>query len=129
MFGHELFFQSNGHIAVKIPSLIRYLYKEFVQLTIYYNIPTVSCWEQPSSNEAIGTVNHIEMDENEDIFYRHNLYYYYDRQQNIVCDGPGLPVFFYLEITWYLSGLTLFTLYILATYLRYNHFRTLFQSL
>lgn len=125
MFVYELFFQPNRLISVIISC--RYLYKQFVQLTIYYNIPTVSCWERPLSHEVIGTENRIEIDENEDIFYRRNLYYYYDRHQNIVCDGPGLPVFFYLEITWYLSGLTLFILYVLATYLRYTQFKILFK--
>lgn len=68
------------------------------------------------ASEAIDG-NRIELDE-EDVLYRHHLYYYYDQHTNIVCEGPGLPIFFYLEITWYLGGITLFTLYIFATYLR-----------
>lgn len=99
--------------------IFRYLYKKFIQLTIYYNIPTVSCWERVAANEAQTLdTNRIEIDDNDDVFYRHNLYYYYDQHTNVVCDGPGLPIFFYLEVTWYLGGLTLFALYIFATYLR-----------
>lgn len=97
----------------------RYLYKRFTQLTIYYNIPTVSCWERVLTNEANELdINRIDIDDNDDIFYRHNLYYYYDQHTNVVCDGPGLPIFFYLEVTFYLGGLSLFTLYLFATYLR-----------
>lgn len=82
----------------------------------------MSCWERVSTNEANEIdINRIDIDDNDDIFYRHNLYYYYDQQiTNVVCDGPGLPIFFYLEVTWYLGGLSLFTLYLFATYLRYT---------
>lgn len=108
----------------------RYLYKQFTQLTIYYNIPTVSCWERIHSNEAHSLdSSRIDVDDNDDLFYRHNLYYYYDQHTNVVCDGPGLPIFFYLEVTWYLGGLTLFTIYLFATYLSRNVFAGLCTAL
>lgn len=86
---------------------------------MYYNIPTVSCWERVSSND-VESMNgiRIDVDHSDDIVYRHNLYHYYDHHTNVVCDGPGLPVFFYLEMTWYLSGITVFALYLFATHLR-----------
>lgn len=92
-------------------------------MTSYYNIPTVSCWERVPrqlphaiDGEIINSVDDIPDDD--DIIYRHHLYYYYDQHNNVICDGPGLPIFFYLEIVWYLGGLSVFTLYIFATYLR-----------
>ncbi|XP_055304151.1 C-mannosyltransferase dpy-19 homolog [Sitodiplosis mosellana] len=110
--------------------VIAYLYKQFIQLTIYYNIPTVSCWERVASSETHSLDNgRIDVDDTDDIFYRHNLYYYYDQHTNVVCDGPGLPIFFYLEVTFYLGGLTLFTIYLFATYLSRNVFAGLCAAL
>lgn len=85
----------------------RYLYKQFIYLTTYYNIPTISCWQTEQMDN-----------ENDDIIYRHQ-YDYYDHHVNVICEGPGLPMFFYLEVVWYLGGLSVFTLYMFATFLRY----------
>lgn len=101
------------------------MYKQFIQLTTYYNIPTVSCWQysEPSSESTTGSATDtmddtfVNNEENDDII-RHHLEYYYDRQNSVICEGPGISMFFYLEVVWYLGGLTVFTLYMFATFLR-----------
>ena len=82
-------------------SICRYLYKQFIFLTNYYNIPTISCWTTSPSDEIVQ--------------YHHNEY---DYHPNVVCEGPGIPMFFYLEVVWYLGGLSIFTLYMFSTFLR-----------
>lgn len=78
----------------------RYFYKQFISLTNYYNIPTISCWQ---------------VSEDDELVFRN---YDYDRQPNVICEGPGIPMFFYLEVVWYFGGLSIFTLYMFATFLR-----------
>lgn len=56
-------------------------------------IRTVTCWNLIREND----------DKNEIVF---------------TCDGYGEPIYFYIISAWYMGGLTIFLLYMYATYLR-----------
>jgi C-mannosyltransferase DPY19L len=84
------------HILPEV--IIAFLYRNFMLLAQSLSIPTVNCY-------------YVEPDENSKV----------DSTKLFVnCEGLGEPIFFYLAITWSLSAITIFLLYMYGYFLHRN---------
>lgn len=86
------------HIMPEV--IIAFLYRNFMLLSAYFNIPIINCF-------------YVEPDENSKID---------DAKVFINCEGLGEPIFFYLAIVWSLSAITIFLLYMYAYFLHRSFF-------
>lgn len=86
------------HIMPEV--IMAFLYRNFMLLASYLNIPTVNCY-------------YVEPDENSKVD---------DTKVFVNCEGLGEPIFFYLAITWSLSAITIFLLYMYGYFLHRSFF-------
>jgi hypothetical protein len=84
------------HIMPEV--VLAFLYRNFMSLANSLNIPTVNCY-------------YVEPDENSKID---------DPKVFVNCDGLGEAIYFYLAITWSLSAITIFLLYMYGYFLHRN---------
>lgn len=80
--------------------IMAFLYRNFMLLAAYFNIPTVNCY-------------YVEPDVNSTID---------DSKVFVNCEGLGEPIFFYLAIIWSLSAITIFLLYMYGYFLHRSFF-------
>lgn len=69
--------------------IIGFLYQQFMNITNHFGWKTSTCWSVDRG----------------------------DIEPIISCEGLGEPIYFYLEFVWYLSGMTIFLLYVYGSYL------------
>lgn len=69
--------------------IIGFLYQQFMNITNHFGWKTSTCWSVDRG----------------------------DIEPIISCEGLGEPIYFYLEFVWYLSGMTIFLLFVYGSYL------------